>query len=88
MVLVAISVIVAIGQDSYASPKSSVVAPRCPGPSSTSADGEVVPSEAEPCTEETYDGSGDDIKAVVVEIRVSCRRDVDCGAYGDQREDK
>lgn len=47
----------------------------------------MIPAEPKPCTGNTQDGTRDDIEAVVHEVGIPCRRDVDRGTDGDEGED-
>lgn len=47
----------------------------------------MIPAEAKPCANDTQDCTRDDIEAVMHEVGIPCRRDVDCGTDGYKRED-
>lgn len=80
--------VVGIGDESNPSPECSIGRPRSPGPTSTSADWQMVHTKAQPCTCYSQDCTGYYVEAVVSEIRVSRRRYVNGRANGNEREDE
>ena len=63
--------IVGICQYPHALPVCSLRASRCPRPSTSSSYRHVIPAETEPGCCRTQDGAGEDVKAVMPEIRVT-----------------
>ena len=48
----------------------------------------MIPSEAEPRKRKSQQGSGDDVKAVMPEVRVTGGRNVDSSTDGNERKHK
>lgn len=74
---------VAVHADGYG--KRPVSASSPPRPSRTLSDRQVIPSEAEPPEREAQQGAEDDVPAVMSEIGVAGRGNVNGGADGNER---
>lgn len=65
----------------------SISTPRAPGPSGAPGHGQVIPSEREPSRDDTDQTSGNDIKAVMVELEEARRDNVYCRADWDHGQE-
>ncbi len=74
---------VAVHADGHS--KRPVSAPSAPRPSGTLSDRQVIPSEAEPPEREAHQGAEDDVPAVMSEIGIAGRGNVNGGADRNER---
>lgn len=70
------------------SAKCSFGIPRSPSPASTSSNGQMVHTEAQPCSCYAQDCASNDVEAVMIEIRVPRGSYVNGEANRDEREDE
>jgi hypothetical protein len=66
----------------------SLIASRAPGPTGSARDGKVIPSEAEPCGNDTNEAAKEQVEAKVAEVCEACAADVDCGTDGYEDENE